>query len=119
MIRDDIKAALITAMKGGDKAGTATLRLVQSAIKNRDIEARTGKAPEDDYFIWDDEPPVSAEVGAGSLNGHAASRILSSVLSAPASSVARKRYAAAASAFAAAVMIARESLRSTRSQDPI
>lgn len=48
MIRDDIKAALITAMKGGDKAGTATLRLVQSAIENRDIEARTGKAPEDD-----------------------------------------------------------------------
>ena len=48
MIRDDIKAALITAMKGGDKAGTATLRLVQSAIKNRDIEARTGKAPDDD-----------------------------------------------------------------------
>ena len=48
MIRDDIKAALITAMKGGDKAGTATLRLVQSAIKNRDIEARTGKSPDDD-----------------------------------------------------------------------
>lgn len=48
MIRDDIKAALITAMKGGDKATTATLRLVQSAIKNRDIEARTGKAPDDD-----------------------------------------------------------------------
>ena len=53
MIRDDIKAALITAMKGGDKAGTATLRLVQSAIKNRDIEARApqsrdGVAPADD-----------------------------------------------------------------------
>ncbi len=48
MIRDDIKAALITAMKGGDKTGTAALRLIQSAIKNRDIEARTGKAPEDD-----------------------------------------------------------------------
>jgi uncharacterized protein YqeY len=48
MIRDDIKAALITAMKGGDKQGTAALRLIQSAIKNRDIEARTGKAPEDD-----------------------------------------------------------------------
>jgi uncharacterized protein YqeY len=48
MIRDDIKAALITAMKGGDKAGTGALRLIQSAIKNRDIEARTGKAPEDD-----------------------------------------------------------------------
>jgi uncharacterized protein YqeY len=48
MIRDDIKAALVTAMKGGDKQGTAALRLIQSAIKNRDIEARTGKAPEDD-----------------------------------------------------------------------
>ena len=48
MIRDDIKAALITAMKGGDKQGTAALRLIQSSIKNRDIEARTGKAPEDD-----------------------------------------------------------------------
>ena len=48
MIRDDIKAALITAMKGGDKAGTATLRLIQSSIKNRDIEARTGKSPDDD-----------------------------------------------------------------------
>ena len=51
MIRDDIKAALITAMKGGDKAGTATLRLVQSAIKNRDIEARTGKSPDDDDVL--------------------------------------------------------------------
>ncbi len=48
MIRDDIKTALVTAMKGGDKAGTATLRLVQSAIKNRDIEARVGKAPDSD-----------------------------------------------------------------------
>jgi uncharacterized protein YqeY len=48
MIRDDIKAALVAAMKSGDKHTTATLRLVQSAIKNRDIEARTGKAPEDD-----------------------------------------------------------------------
>lgn len=56
MIRDDIKAALITAMKGGDKAGTATLRLVQSSIKNRDIEARApqsreGKAPDDDNVL--------------------------------------------------------------------
>jgi uncharacterized protein YqeY len=48
MIRDDIKAATITAMKGRDKATTATLRLVQAAIKNRDIEARTGPAPRDD-----------------------------------------------------------------------
>ena len=48
MIRDDIKAATITAMKGGDKQTTATLRLVQASIKNRDIEARTGGAPADD-----------------------------------------------------------------------
>ena len=48
MIRDDIKAATIAAMKGGDKDTTGTLRLVQAAIKNRDIEARTGGAPKDD-----------------------------------------------------------------------
>jgi hypothetical protein len=48
MIRDDIKAALISAMKGGDKAGTAAIRLIQSAIKNRDIELRTGTGPADD-----------------------------------------------------------------------
>ncbi len=48
MIRDDIKTALVTAMKSGDKAGTGTIRLIQSAVLNRDIEARTGKAPGDD-----------------------------------------------------------------------
>jgi len=48
MIRDDIKAALVSAMKGGDKHTTATLRLVQSAIKNRDIEARTQTVSGDD-----------------------------------------------------------------------
>ena len=48
MIRDDIKAATIAAMKGGDTDTTGTLRLVQAAIKNRDIEARTGGAPKDD-----------------------------------------------------------------------
>ncbi|WP_242417424.1 GatB/YqeY domain-containing protein [Sphingomonas panni] len=48
MIRDTIKDALVTAMKGGDRETTATIRLIQSAIKNRDIEARTGKAPESD-----------------------------------------------------------------------
>lgn len=51
MIRDDIKAALIEAMKGGDKPKTATIRLIQAAIKNRDIEARTGKAPADDDVL--------------------------------------------------------------------
>ena len=48
MIRDDIKAATIAAMKSGDKETTGTLRLVSAAIKNRDIEARTGGAPSDD-----------------------------------------------------------------------
>ena len=48
MIRDDIKAATIAAMKSGDKAATGTLRMVQSAILNRDIEARTASAPVDD-----------------------------------------------------------------------
>jgi uncharacterized protein YqeY len=52
MIRDDIKAALVGAMKGGDKAATQTLRLIQSAIKNRDIELRTSsQAPDDDALI--------------------------------------------------------------------
>jgi hypothetical protein len=52
MIRDDIKAALVSAMKGGDKAATATIRLIQSAIKNRDIELRTGSgAPADDDVL--------------------------------------------------------------------
>ena len=48
MIRDDIKDATIAAMKSGDKETTGTLRMVQAAIKNRDIEARTGAAPSDD-----------------------------------------------------------------------
>jgi uncharacterized protein YqeY len=49
MIRDDIKAALVSAMKSGDKPRTATLRLVQSALKNRDIELRgSAAAPADD-----------------------------------------------------------------------
>jgi len=48
MIRDDIKAATITAMKAGDKERTAALRLISAKIKDRDIEARTGKAPSDD-----------------------------------------------------------------------
>jgi uncharacterized protein YqeY len=52
MIRDDIKTALVTAMKGGDKAATGTIRLIQSAIKNRDIELRTSSAaPDDDQLV--------------------------------------------------------------------
>jgi uncharacterized protein len=48
MIRDDIKTALITAMKAKEQTTVGTLRLIQSAIKNRDIEARTGASPADD-----------------------------------------------------------------------
>ena len=52
MIRDEIKAALTTAMKGGDKPATATIRLIQAAIKNRDIELRTASAlPDDDVLV--------------------------------------------------------------------
>ena len=48
MIRDDIKAAQIAAMKAGDKEARGAISLMQAAIKNRDIEARTGSAPADD-----------------------------------------------------------------------
>ncbi|WP_394728223.1 GatB/YqeY domain-containing protein [Altererythrobacter sp. GH1-8] len=48
MLRDDIKAATITSMKAGDKERTAALRLIGAKIKDRDIEARTGKAPDND-----------------------------------------------------------------------
>jgi len=48
MIRDEIKAAQIAAMKAGDKETRGAVSLMQAAIKNRDIEARTGKAPDDD-----------------------------------------------------------------------
>jgi len=52
MIRDDIKQALVGAMKGGDKARTTTIRLIQSALKNRDIELRNAtNAPEDDVLV--------------------------------------------------------------------
>lgn len=52
MIRDDIKQALVGAMKGGDKPRTGTLRLVQAALKNRDIELRgSARPPEDDALV--------------------------------------------------------------------
>jgi uncharacterized protein YqeY len=38
-------------MKGGDKDSTQTIRLIQSAIKNRDIELRTAsQLPDDDQL---------------------------------------------------------------------
>ena len=52
MIRDDIKTALVSAMKGGDKDTTQTIRMISSAIKNRDIELRTASAqPDDDLLV--------------------------------------------------------------------
>jgi uncharacterized protein len=48
MIRDDIQAAQTAAMKARDADTLGTVRLMLAAIKNRDIEARTGKAPADD-----------------------------------------------------------------------
>jgi hypothetical protein len=51
MIRDDIRAALTEAMKAKEAERVAALRLVQAAIKNRDIELRTGAAPADDDLV--------------------------------------------------------------------
>jgi uncharacterized protein YqeY len=52
MIRDDIKTALVGAMKGGDTARRDTIRLIQSALKNRDIELRgNANPPEDDVLV--------------------------------------------------------------------
>ena len=51
MLRDDINNVLKDAMKSGDKRRVSTLRLVNSALKNADIEARgQGKPP-----LGDDE----------------------------------------------------------------
>ncbi len=48
MIRDDIKAAQLLAMKAGDKPARNAVSLIQAAIKNRDIEARTSATTIDD-----------------------------------------------------------------------
>jgi uncharacterized protein YqeY len=45
MLRDNINDALKTAMKAGDARRVSTLRLVNSAIKNADIEARGQSKP--------------------------------------------------------------------------
>ena len=54
MIRDDIKAAQVTAMKSGDKARLGTIRLMLAKIKDKDIELRTGTAPADDNVLVTD-----------------------------------------------------------------
>jgi uncharacterized protein YqeY len=52
MIRDSIKAAQVSAMKSGDKARLAAVRLVLAKVKDRDIELRTAATkPDDDALV--------------------------------------------------------------------
>lgn len=51
MLRDAIKSATIEAMKARDTARTSALRLISAALKNKDIELRTGTAPADDDVV--------------------------------------------------------------------
>lgn len=54
MIRDDIKAAQLIAMKAGDKERLAAVRLILAKLKDRDIELRTAASvPEDDVVVTD------------------------------------------------------------------
>ena len=52
MIRDDLKAAQITAMKAGDKERLGAVRLILAKVKDRDIELRTAsQQPDDDAMV--------------------------------------------------------------------
>lgn len=51
MLRDAIKAATTDAMKARDTARLGALRLIGAALKNKDIELRTGSAPADDDVL--------------------------------------------------------------------
>ena len=51
MIREDIKAAQIAAMKAGEKDRLAAVRLILAKLKDRDIELRTQSAPTDDDAV--------------------------------------------------------------------
>lgn len=54
MIRDSIKAAQISAMKSGDKARLAAVRLILAKLKDKDIELRTAATvPDDDVIVVD------------------------------------------------------------------
>ena len=48
MIRDDLKAAQIAAMKAGEKPRSQAVRSILAKLKDRDIELRTRTAPADD-----------------------------------------------------------------------
>lgn len=52
MIRDDLKAAQIAAMKAGEKDRLAAVRLIMAKLKDRDIELRTAATvPDDDTIV--------------------------------------------------------------------
>ena len=52
MIRDAIKEALTGAIKSGDSARRDAIRLIQAALKNRDIELRgAANPPADDALV--------------------------------------------------------------------
>ena len=52
MLRDDINKALTEAMKARNERAVSTLRMVNSTLKNADIEARgNGKPPLDDAAV--------------------------------------------------------------------
>ena len=54
MIRDTIKAAQVTAMKGGDTPRLAAVRLILAKLKDKDIELRTAASlPDDDVLVTD------------------------------------------------------------------
>lgn len=54
MLRETIKAAQISAMKGGDKTRLAAVRLILAKLKDKDIELRTAaSAPDDDVVVTD------------------------------------------------------------------
>ena len=54
MLRDQIKAETVTAMKAKDKDRTAALRLIGAKVKDRDIEMRTAsKEVPDDELVTD------------------------------------------------------------------
>ena len=51
MLRDDINKALTEAMKAKNEREVSTLRMVNSTLKNADIEARTTGKPLDDAAV--------------------------------------------------------------------
>ena len=54
MLRDEIKAAQVAAMKSGDKARLGAVRLILAKLKDKDIELRTAsQLPEDDALVVD------------------------------------------------------------------